>query len=60
MTDEEKEKRRENVLEESACGEKSRALIKNREREIKTQTVTQKRWKEKHDKIKPRRQLGPL
>lgn len=35
---------------------KNRALIKNRKRN--KNTVTQTRWKEKQNKIKPRRQLG--
>lgn len=37
--------------------EKKRALIKNKEIK-KQQTVTEKRWKEKHNKIKPRRPLS--
>lgn len=38
---------------------KRKALIKNKGIK-KQQTVTEKRWKEKHNKIKPRRPLSAV
>lgn len=54
MTEEEKRGEEKMNRTNQLVVTKSRALIKNRE--IKTQAVTQPRWKEKQDKIKPRRQ----